>query len=85
MYHNSLTERDIYYAAGMTLISLDVQIINDKQENYVNFDFTIISSSLPSDVTVGSPDQVTVIIIDNMAKSIASSYVIIFKVFTKII
>ena len=56
--------------AGMTNITFNVRAIRDDDilEENENFYFTIDSSSLPNDITAGSPFQATVVIMDDDCK-----------------
>ena len=55
--------------AGVTSVPFDVPITDDDTlEVNENFTFTIDPSTLPTDVTVGSPDQATVTIVDDDRK-----------------
>ena len=56
--------------AGMTSIALNAtEISNDEiLEENENFYLTINSSSLPNDITTGSPLQATVVIMDDDCK-----------------
>ena len=56
----------IMFPPGVTSVPFDVSIINDNiVEGNKSFDLSINPSSLPSDVTVGSPDRVRVLIVDD--------------------
>ena len=59
----------VTFSAGQTSVPFDVPINNDNicEGNEV-FDVTIDPSSTPSFVTVGSPDQATVTIVDDECK-----------------
>ena len=53
----------------MTSVPFDIPIIDDMiQEGTEDFRVTISSSSLPDDVSVGSPDEATVTILDDDCK-----------------
>ena len=55
----------------MTSVPFNVSINDDDIfEGNEDFTLTIDPSSLPNDVTVGSPDQATVTIVDNDCKFI---------------
>ena len=57
---------EVTFAAGTTEASFNVSLTDDNIfESNENFMITIDPSSLPSDVTVGDPRRVTVIIMDN--------------------
>ena len=59
----------IIIAAGVTHASFNISLSDDIIfENDENFMLTINSSSLPSNITVGDPGQVTVTIVDNDGK-----------------
>ena len=59
----------VTFLPGQTTATFDVPIIDDNiLEGNENFILTIDSSSLPSDVTVGSPGQATVNIVDDDRK-----------------
>ena len=56
----------ITITAGVTVASFNILLIDDNVfENDENFMLTIDSSSLPDNVTVGDPDQVTVTVLHN--------------------
>ena len=55
--------------AGVTMVSFEVEIINDKvPESVENFMLTINHGSLPIGVTHGTPDHTTVTIVDDERK-----------------
>ena len=59
----------VTFPAGMISASFDILIINDMiSEGSEDFNITINPSSLPTGVSVGSPDQATVIIGDDDGK-----------------
>ena len=59
----------ITFPAGTTMVPFNVSIIDDMIfEGNENFMLTIDPSSLPTDVTVGNPDQATVTIVDDDRK-----------------
>ena len=59
----------VTFPAGVTSVPFNVSIIDDMIfEGNENFILTIDRSSLPNDVTVGSPDQATVTIVDDDRK-----------------
>ena len=59
----------VTFPAGQTTATFDVPINDDNiLEGNENFILIINSSSLPSDVTVGSPGQATVNIVDDDCK-----------------
>ena len=59
----------VTFTAGTTEASFNVSLNDDIVfESNENFMITIDSSSLPSNVTVGDPSRVTVIIVDNDGK-----------------
>ena len=61
----------VTFSAGMTSVPFNIPINNDNVfEGDENFMLTIDPNSLPNDVsvTVGSPDQATVTIVDNDRK-----------------
>ena len=83
---NNVTERGVDYdsgpytvtfVAGETNISFDITIANDNiLEANEDFDLSIISNTLPDDVTDGDPRRVTVTIVDDDRKL---SYTLTFK------
>ena len=59
----------VTFTAGIIQASFNVTLIDDNMfENNENFVLAVHPSSLPSNVTVGDPGQVTVIILDNDGK-----------------
>ena len=59
----------VKFTAGKTHASINVSLTDDNIfESNENFMITIDPSSLPSNVTVGDPRQVTVTIVDNDGK-----------------
>ena len=61
----------VTFTAGIIHASFNVSLIDDNVfERNENFVLTIHPSSLPSNVTVGDPDQVTVTIVDNDGKKL---------------
>ena len=57
------------FPPGNTNVPLDIQITNDNiLESNETFSLNIISSSVPDRVTIGSPGQSAVTIIDNDSK-----------------
>ena len=57
---------EVTFTAGTTEASFNVSLSDDNIfERNKKFMITIDPSSLPSNVTVGDPDQVTVTIVDN--------------------
>ena len=65
-YHSGPYE--VTFTAGTTEPSFNISLIITDDfifERNENFTITIDPSSLPSNVTVGDPDQVTVTIVDN--------------------
>ena len=67
---------EVTFIAGTTEASFNVSLTDDFIfERNEKFMITIDPSSLPSNVTVGDPDQVTVTIVDNDGEySFLSSY-----------
>ena len=60
---------NIIFPAGDTTAKFDVLITDDNiLEEIENFTLTINSSSLPTNVTVGDPNEATVTIVDNDRK-----------------
>ena len=60
---------NVTFPANVTLRSIDIQICNDiVLEDNESFGISIISNSLPDNVTSGSLDQATVTIVDNDRK-----------------
>ena len=56
-------------SAGITMIAFDVPIIDyNIYEGNENFNLSINSSSLPTDVTRGNPSEATVTIVDDDRK-----------------
>ena len=56
----------VTFLASQTIVVFNVSIIvDDLVEGNENFNLTINSSSLPSSVTVGDPDEATVTIVDD--------------------
>ena len=63
--------------AGMTSVPFDIPITDDGVlEGNEDFMLTINPSPLPTDVSVGTPDQATVTIVDNNRKFI---YIIVVE------
>ena len=60
----------VTFPAGITMVLFDIPINDDMIfEGNENFTLTIVPTSLPpTGVTVGSPDQATVTIVDNDRK-----------------
>ena len=59
----------VTFTAGTIQASVNVTLIDDNVfESSENFVLTIHPSSLPSNVTVGDPGQVTVTVVDNDGK-----------------
>jgi len=59
----------VRFSAGVTSVLINVSIINDViMEHDENFDLTINSSSLPSDVVVANPHKATVTIVNDDGK-----------------
>ena len=59
----------VTFPAGITMVTFDIPINDDDIfEGNENFMLTINPSSVPTGVTVGSPDQATVTIVDNDRK-----------------
>ena len=64
----------VTFPAGQTTATFDVPINDDDiLEGNENFILTINPSSLPSDVSVGDPDQATVTIVDNDRKYLVNN------------
>ena len=64
----------VTFPAGQTTATFDVPINDDDiLEGNENFILTIDPSSLPSDVSVGDPDQATVTIVDNDRKYLVNN------------
>ena len=67
-------EYTVMIPAGTTTLPLTILIIvDDMLEGNEYFMLTINSSSLPTDVTVGSPDQAIVTIVDGDGKYLDSN------------
>ena len=65
----------VTFPAGQTTATFDVPINDDNiLEDNENFILTINPSSLPSDVTVGSPGQATVTIGDDDGKKTVNHF-----------
>jgi len=59
----------VTFSANMTMQLLDITICDDDVlEEEETFSLTIVSNSNPNNVTNGSPDSVTIIIMDNDRK-----------------
>ena len=64
----------VTFLAGQTTATFDVPINDDNiLEGNENFIFTINASSLPSDVSVGDPDQAIVTIVDSDRKYLVNN------------
>lgn len=60
----------VVFSAGMTSVSFDIQIIDDKiLENAETFTVSIDPVSVPYGVTLVTPDSATVSILDNDSKN----------------
>ena len=58
------------FPAGLTVTFVDIPICNDiVLEEDETFNISLVSISHPDDVKIGSPDHVTVTIVDNDGKS----------------
>ena len=67
---------EVTFTAGTTEASFNVSLTDDNIfERNEKFMITIDPSSLPSNVTVGDPDQVTVTIVDNDGKYFIPKYI----------
>jgi len=79
----------VTFPAGMTRVPFDVPIIDDNTfEGNETFMLTIDSSSLPSYITAGDPDEATVTIVDDDRKQFHNSLkyqLIVFHVISLII
>ena len=59
----------VTFPAGVTMVSFDVPINDDKiSEDVENFMLTINQTSLPTDVSQHTPSKATVNIVDNERK-----------------
>ena len=69
----------VTFTAGIIHTSFNFSLIDDDVfENSENFVLTIHPSSLPNNVTVGDPGQVTVTIVDNDGKKLDMVLVIMY-------
>ena len=65
----------VTFSAGMTRVPFNIPINNDEiYEINENFTLTIDPSTLPTDVSVGSPGEATVTIVDDDRKLIYYYY-----------
>jgi len=76
----------VTFPAGVTSVPLNVPINNDNIcERNENFNLTINSTSLPSDVTVGDTSSTTVAIVDDEGMYVLRNCPIVWQFFTFIL
>ena len=70
----------VTFPASVTLQFVDIMICDDNVlEEDETFSLTIVSNSIPDNVTNGSPDNVTVTIVDNDRKCLLLLLLLLFK------